>query len=150
MRSPYKRDTEWLKGRFHGSTSNVLQEALQLTTPPVFPRNDQPPTPHSPTAMLQLTCHRHHCRPYCCQQAQRPTFCALLTLLRTTSLALSQEPSRSCSILILGRLSFADHPRALFSLGDFSTDLFWMTSTRFDLRETFITTFTFSIAVDFC
>ena len=55
-----------------------------------------------------------------------------------------------CSILMFGRLSFADHRRAFFSLGDFSTDLFWKTSTRFDLRETFITTFTFSLAVYSC
>ena len=48
------------------------------------------------------------------------------------------------------RPSFADHPRAFFSLGDYSTVFFWTTSTRFDLRETFITTFTFSLAVDFC
>ena len=40
----------------------------------------------------------------CCQQAQSPTFCALLTLPRTSSLALPQEPSPSCSILIFGRL----------------------------------------------
>ena len=84
----------------------------------------------------------------CCQQAQSPTFCALLTLPRTSSLALPQEPSPSCSILIFGRLSFADHPRAFFSSGDFSTDLFWSTSTRFDLRKTFITTI-FSLAVYF-
>jgi len=127
----------------------VLQEAPQLTTPPVFSSNDQPPTPHSPTAMLQLRCRRHNFHPYCCQQVQRPTFCALLTLPRTSSLALPQEPSPSCSILIFGRLSFADHPCAFFSSGDSSTDLFWTTSTRFDLRETFITTFTSSLAVLF-
>ena len=81
---------------------------------------------------------------------QRPTFCALPTLPRTSSLALPQEPSPSCSFLIFGRLSSADHRRAFFSQsGDFSTDLFWTTSTRFDLRETFITTFTFSLAVYF-
>jgi len=148
--SPYKRDTEWHNERFHGSTSIVLQEAPQLTTPSVFSSNDQPPTPHSPTAMLQVRCHRHPCCPYCCQQAQRPTFCALLTLPRTSSLALPQEPCPSCSILISGRLSFADHRRAFCSSGDFSTDLFWTTSTRFDLQENFITTFTFSLAVYFC
>ena len=128
----------------------MLQKAPQLTTPSVFLSNDQPATPHSPTAMLQLRCRRHPCRPYCCQQAQRPTFCALLTLQRTSSLALPQEPSPSCSILIFGRLSFADHPRALFSSGDFSTDLFWTTSTRFDLWETFITIVTFSLSFYFC
>jgi len=32
----------------------------------------------------------------------------------------------------------------------FSTDLFWTTSTRFDLRETLITNFAFSFAVYFC
>jgi len=88
--------------------------------------------------MLQLKCHQHPCRSYCCQKAQRPTICALLTLLRTSSLALPQEPSPSCSMLIFGRLSFADHPRAFFSSGDFSTDLFWTTSTRFDLWDTFM------------
>jgi len=76
--------------------------------------------------------------------------CALLNLPRTSSLAVPQEPSPSCSILIFGRLSFAGHPRAFFSPGDFSTDIFWTTSTRFDLRETFVTTFTFSPAVYFC
>jgi len=82
----------------------VLQETPQLTTPSVFSSNDRPPTPHSPTAMLQLRCHRHPCRPYCCQQAQRQIFCALLTLPRTSSFALPQEPCPSCSILIFGRL----------------------------------------------
>jgi len=104
MRSPYKRDTEWHNKRFHRSTSIVLQEAPQLTTPSMFSSNDQPPTPHSPTVMLQLRCYRHPCRPYCCQQAQHPSFCALLTLPRTSSLALPQEPCPSCSILIFGRL----------------------------------------------
>jgi len=55
---------------------------------------------------------------------QRPTSCALPTLPQTSSLALPQEPSPSCSILFFGRLSFADHRRAFFSSGDFSTDLF--------------------------
>jgi len=96
------------------------------------------------------TSHWHPCSPYCCQQAQRLTFCALPTLPRTSPLALPQEPSPSCSIMIFGRLSFADHSRAFFSSGDFSTDLFWTTSTRFDFRETFITTFTFSLVVYFC
>jgi len=97
--------------------------------------------------MLQLTCHRHSRRPYCRQQAQHPTFCALLTLQRTSSLALSQDPSPSCSILTFGRLSLADHIRAFFSPGDYSTVLLWTTSTRFDLRETFITTFYFTIGL---
>jgi len=34
-------------------------------------------------------------------------------------------------------------------LGDYSTDIFWTTSTWFDLLETFIITFTFSLAVYF-
>jgi len=34
------------------------------------------------------TCHRHPHRPYCRQQAQRPTFCARLTIKRTSSLTL--------------------------------------------------------------
>jgi len=55
--SPYKRDTEWPNERFHGSTSIVLQEAPQLTTPPVFLSNDQSSTPHPPSAILQRTCH---------------------------------------------------------------------------------------------
>jgi len=106
------------------STSIVLQEAPQLTTPSVFSSNDQPPTPHSPTTMLQFRCRRHPCRPYCCQQAQCPTSsCALLTLPRTSSLALLQQPCPSCLILIFGRLSFADHCRAIFSSGDFRTFL---------------------------
>ena len=29
-----------------------------------FSSNDQPPTPHSQTAMIQFRCHRHPCRPY--------------------------------------------------------------------------------------
>jgi len=40
----------------------------------------------------------------------------------------------------LGRLSFTDHIRAFCSSGDYSTVLFWATSTLFDLEETFITT----------
>ena len=60
------------------------------------------------------------------------------------------HPSPSCLILIFGRLSFADHPRAFFSSGDFSTDLFWTTSIRVDLWETLITSFTFSLPVYFC
>jgi len=119
----------------------VPKEALQLTTLPVFSSNDQSSAPHwhSPSVMLQLTCHWHSRRPYCQQQAQRPTFCALLTLQRTSSLALPQEPAPSCLILTFGRLSFADHPRAFFSLGDYRTDPFWSTSTRFDLQQIFIT-----------
>ena len=35
-----------------------------------------------------ITCHRHPRRPYCRQQAPRPTFCARLTIKRTSSLAL--------------------------------------------------------------
>ena len=81
---------------------------------------------------------------------QRPTFCALLTLPRTSSLALPQEPSPSCLILTFDRLSFADHTHAFFSSGDYSTVLLWMNSTRFNLQENFITTFTFSPAVYFC
>jgi len=50
--------------------------------------NYQSSTPHSPSAMLQLTCHRHLRRSYCRQQAPRPTFCARLTLQQTSSLAL--------------------------------------------------------------
>jgi len=123
VRSPYKRDTEWHNERFHGSTSIVLQKAPQLTTPSVFASNDQPPTSHSLTAMLQLRCHRHPCRSYCCQQAQRPTFCALLALLWTSSLALPQEPCPSCSILVFERL------------------LSQTTVVRFFLRETSVQTF---------
>ena len=101
---PYKHDTKRLNNRFHGSTSIVLQEAPQLTTPPVFSRNDQSSTPHSPSAMLpQPRC------PYCRQQAPRPTFCSRLTLQRTSLLALPQDPSPSCSILSFMRPSFADH-----------------------------------------
>jgi len=42
-----------------------------------------------------------------------------------------------------------DDPRAFFTLGDYSTALFWMTPTRFDLKKTSVTTFTF-LAVYFC
>jgi len=41
------------------------------------------------------------------------------------------------------KASFADHPRAFFSSGDYSTALFRTTPTRFDLRETSVTTFKF-------
>ena len=116
----------------------------------MFSRNDQSPTPNATSTILQLTCHWHPRRPYCRQQAQRPTFCARLTLQRTSLLALPQDPSPSCSILAFRRPAFADHPRAFFSSGDYSTVLLWTTSTRFDLQETFITTFTFSPAVCFC
>jgi len=63
VRSPYKRDTELHNERSHGSTSIVLQEAPHLPTSSLFSSNDQPPTPHSPTAMLQLRRHWHPCRP---------------------------------------------------------------------------------------
>jgi len=88
VQSPYKRDTEWHNERFHGSTSIVLQEAPQLTTPSVFSSNDQPSTPHSPTAIPQLRCHRHPRWPYYRQQAPCPTFCARPTIRRISSLAL--------------------------------------------------------------
>ena len=52
-------------------------------------------------------------------------------------------PSPSCLILTFGRPSFADHPRAFFSSGDYSTALFWTNPTRFDLRETSVTIFKF-------
>ena len=80
------------------------------------------------------TCHQHPRRPCCQQQAQRFTFCARLTIKRT---------SPSCLILTFGRPSFADHPRAFISSGDYSTALFWTTPTRFDLRETSVTTLHF-------
>jgi len=105
--------------------------------------NVQSSSPHSSSAMLQLTCQQHPPRPYCQQQAPRPTFCACLTLQRTSSLALPQDLSPSCSILNFRRPSIAEHPRASFSSSDHSTALFWTTSTRFDLRETSVTTFTF-------
>jgi len=50
--------------------------------------NDESSTPHSPSAMLQVTCHQHPRRPYCRQQVSRPAFCTCLTLRRTSSLAL--------------------------------------------------------------
>jgi len=62
---------------------------------------------------------------------------------RTSSLALPQDPSPSRSILTFRRPSFADHPCAFFCSGGYNTALFWTTSTRFDLRETSVTTFTF-------
>jgi len=114
----------------------ILPLALQLKTLPMFSSNDQSSTLYSPSAMLQFTCQRHPRRPYCQRQVPRPSFCARLTLQRTSSLTLPQDPSPSCSVLTLGRPSFADHPRAIFSSGDNSTALFWTTSTRFDLRET--------------
>ena len=80
--------------------------------------NDQSSTPHLPFAVLQFTCQRRPCRPYCRQQAPRPTFCARLPLRRTSSLALSQDPSPSCSILTFRRPSFDDHLLAFFSSGN--------------------------------
>ena len=65
--SPYGRENENHIDRFHGSTSIVSQEAPQLTTPSVFSNNDQSPTPHVTSTMLQRTCHRHPLRPYCRQ-----------------------------------------------------------------------------------
>jgi len=73
-------------------------------------------------------------------------------ILNDTTSAFTHQPRlchTDCSILTFGRPSFADHPRAFFSSGDYSTVLLGMTSTRFDLRETFITTFTFSVLVFF-
>jgi len=48
------------------------------------------------------------------------------------------------------KVSFADHPRAFFSSGDYSTALFRTTPTRFDLRETSVTTFRFFFVGLFC
>jgi len=135
--SPYKRDTEWHNERFHGSTSIVLQEAPQLTTPPVFSSNDKFSTPHSPSAMLYLTCQRHPRRPYCRQQAPRPTFCANLTL----SLPARFWPSGD----LLSQTTLAH-----FFFGRLLFRPVWTTSTRSDLRETSVTNFTFSLAVFFC
>jgi len=90
--SPYKRDAKRHIERFHVSSSIVLQEALHLTTTPVFSSNDSSSTPHSPSATPQL--QRHPRRP-CCRQ---------------------EDPSPSCSIF--GKPSFVDHPRTLLSSGD--------------------------------
>ena len=130
--SPYKRDTNWHNERFHRSTSIVLQEAPQLTTPPVFSSNDQSWTPHSPSTILQLMCQRQSRRPYCQQQAKRPTFCPWLTLQQTSSLALPQ-PARfwpSGDLLSQTALAhsvlrdttvppFLEHFNTVWPLGDF-------------------------------
>jgi len=58
------------------------------------------------------------------EDASPHRFCVHLTLQQTSLLALPQDPSPSCSIFTFGRHSFADHPRALFSLGDYSPALF--------------------------
>jgi len=80
---------------------------------------------------------------------QHRTFCALLTLQWTSALALPQESAPSCLILTFRKLFFADHPHVFFPSGDYRTDPFWTTSTRFDLQQTFITTLTFSPVVHF-
>jgi len=46
-------------------------------------------------------------------------------------------------LLDFERPSFADHPRAFFSSGDYSTALFRTTPTQFDLRATSVTTYKF-------
>jgi len=51
------RDTQLLIQRFHRSNSIVLEQALQITTLPVFASNDRSSTSHSLSAMHQLT-HR--------------------------------------------------------------------------------------------
>jgi len=51
------------------------------------------------------------------------------------------RPSPSCSILTFRRPSFADHPRAFFSSGDYSTALCRTTPTQFDLRKTSVITY---------
>ena len=53
------------------------------------------------------------------------------------------RPCPSCSILTFGRPSFADHPRAFFSSGDYSTALCRTTPTQFDLRKTSVITYKF-------
>ena len=51
------------------------------------------------------TCHRHPRRPYCRQQAPRPTFCARLTIKQTSSLVtFFRRPSSR--VLFLGRLQY--------------------------------------------
>jgi len=145
---PYGRDPEWHIESSYGSNWIVLQEAAQLITPPVFSSNDQSSTPHSPSAMLQPTCRRHPRRPYCRQQAPRPTFCARLTLQRTSSLALPQRPVPFQLDFDLQEPFFRIPPsRVLFS-ERLQYRHFWTTSTQFVLRETPVTTFTFSLA--FC
>jgi len=59
--SPYGWENENHIERFHGSTSIALQEAPQLTKPPVFSSDDQSSTPHSPSTMFQ-----HLERSQCC------------------------------------------------------------------------------------
>ena len=67
---------------FQGSNNSIVpQEVLQFTSPPVFSSNNQCSTPHSPSAMLRLTCQRQSWarRPFCRQQVPRPTFCSRVT-----------------------------------------------------------------------
>ena len=73
------------------------------------------------------------------------TASATLNFLRTTdhSAIFFARTSPSCLILTFWRPSFADHPRTFFSSGDYSTALFGTTTTRFDLRETSVTTLYF-------
>jgi len=127
---------------FHGDNMTNIDQSV-LACSHTFQVNDQSSTvtPHSPSTMLQLRCQRHFHRTYCRQQALRPTFNARLTLKRTFSLDFDF------------RKTFFHRPfddsRAFFILGDYSTALFWMTPTRFDLKKTSVTTFTF-LAVYFC
>jgi len=66
----------------HGDNMTDIDQSLVACS---HTFNDQSSTPHSLSAMLQLTCQRHPRRPCCWQQAPRLTFCARLT--RTSSLA---------------------------------------------------------------
>jgi len=169
-----------MKNKHSVSSKHPMDRILQTLWRRCHPMDGKMKTTSSAFTDQPQLCHRKHCslqhhpcfralinlqprRPRCSSaratgipvapttdSKQLPTFCALLTLPRTSSLALPQDPSPSCSILTFRRLSFAHHTRAFFSSGDYSTVLLWMNSTRFNLQENFITTFTFSPAVYFC
>ena len=107
--------------------------------------NDQYSTPRWPSAMLQLTCHRHPRRPYCRQQAPRPTFCAHLTVKRTSSLAGPFHKTLPFAAWLWpsGDLFSQTTLVRSFLRGTTVPPFFGRLQQRFDLRETSVTTFTF-------
>ena len=123
--SPYKRDAKRHIERFHVSSSIVLQEALHLTTTPVFSSNDSSSTPHSPSACYTST-------------ATAPTSPLLPT-------------GRPFPLLLdLRETFFCRPPSHVAFFRRLEHRPFWTTSTQFDLRETSVTNFTIFLAVYFC
>jgi len=131
---PYGRDTETLwhwellciklncvvRSRTAHNTTRVFEQWSILN--PAFVVRDVTDVPVAPPSPLQ--------------QAPRPTFCARLTLQRTSSLALLQDFPFQLDF-DLWETFFRSPPSRILFFGRLQYHPFGTTSTRFDLRETF-------------